>query len=278
MRVMSPPLDRARGDKSGALLYVSDTDSSSVYVYTYPGGKLKQTLTGLSVPGGECVDAKGDVFVANTGGLDVIEYAHGQSTPIATLNDPGYFPFGCDVDPTTGNLAVTNFSKSTSSGGGNIVVYTHARGKPRVYTDSAISGMLLCGYDAKGNLYVDGFSSGTPAYAVLPHGSKTFTNLTLNQKIGSPGGVQWDGKYVAIVDETTDTIYRFAISGSKGTSKGSAQLSGGSAIVQFWIDGALVSGANSGGGSVGIWKYPAGGSPIKTISKLYVPIGVTISK
>ena len=157
-REAGPALPNA---KAGALLYVSDTETSNVYVYTYPGGVLKQTLGGFIDPGGECVDAKGNVFVTNTGGLDIVEYAHGASTPAATLNDPGYFPFGCSVDPTTGNLAVTNFSTASGSGSGNVVIYEHAKGKPKKrYTDAAISGMLLCGYDDKGNLFVQRLDAG----------------------------------------------------------------------------------------------------------------------
>jgi hypothetical protein len=282
-----PPLTAARGTaplraeaKTDALLYVSDTETSDVYVYTYPGGVLKQTLGGFIDPGGECVDAKGDVFVTNTGGLNIVEYAHGASTPAATLNDPGYFPFGCAVDPTTGNLAVTNFSTASGSGSGNVVIYEHAKGKPKKrYGDAAINGMLLCGYDDKGNLFVDGLTqASTTGFAELPKGGKKLIDIALDQNIVAAGGVQWDGKYVAVGDEASDTIYRFSISGKKGTTAGVAALSGGSAVVQFWIDGSKIVGPNSGLGSVGIWKYPAGGAPAKTIGGLYVPLGTVVSR
>ena len=282
-----PPLNVVRDGapaqpdaKAGALLYVSDTETSDVYVYTYPGGVLKQTLGGFIDPGGECVDAKGNVFVTNTGGLDIVEYAHGASTPAATLKDPGYFPFGCSVDPTTGNLAVTNFSPASGSGSGNVVIYEHAKGKPKKgYRDAAISGMLLCGYDDKGNLFVDGSTqASTTGFAELPKGGKKLVDIALDQNIVAAGGVQWDGKYVAVGDEASDTIYRFSISGKKGTTAGTAALSGGSAVVQFWIDGSKIVGPNSGLGTVGIWKYPAGGAPTKTIGGLYVPLGTVVSR
>ena len=276
-REAGPALPNA---KAGALLYVSDTETSNVYVYTYPGGVLKQTLGGFIDPGGECVDAKGNVFVTNTGGLDIVEYAHGASTPAATLNDPGYFPFGCSVNPTTGNLAVTNFSTASGSGSGNVVIYERAKGKPKKrYGDAAIGGMLLCGYDDKGNLFVNGLTqASTTGFAELPKGGKKLVNITLDQNIVAAGGVQWDGKYVAVGDEASDTIYRFSISGKKGTTAGTAALSGGSAVVQFWIDGSKIVGPNSGLGTVGIWKYPAGGAPTKTIGGLYVPLGTVVSR
>ncbi len=277
--VQRAAVELQRNAKATTLLYVSDTQTSEVYVYTYPGGKLEQTLSGFIDPGGECADAKGDVFVTNTGGLNVVEYAHGASAPSATLKDPGYFPFGCSVDPTTGNLAVTNFSPASGSGAGNVVIYQHARGKPKQrYRLLTMPSVLLCGYDNKGNLYVDGLTEASAtAFAELPAGGKKLVEISLDQSIAAPGGVQWDGKYVAVGDEASDTIYRFAIGAKKGVRAGTVALSGGSAVVQFWIDGSKIVGPNSGSGSAGVWKYPAGGAPAKTIRGLSVPLGTVIS-
>jgi len=264
---------------AGSLLYVTDTITSDVYVFSYPKGALKQTLTGFTDPAGECVDAAGNVFIANTGGSNIIEYAHGGTAPIAKLKDPGFFPVGCSVDPTTGDLAVTNFSTSYSEQG-NVVVYRHAKGRPRGnYTDAHMSQMLLCGYDAKGNLFLDGQNASyVSAFAELPAGGKKLVDLTLDQAIGSAGGVQWDGKYVAIGDQSTNTIYQFSFNGTQGTKMGSTSLGGATEVFQFWIDGKRVVGPDTYGADVGVWSYPAGGSPLKTIGNLYVPLGTVISK
>ena len=47
----------------------------------------------------------------------------------------------------------------------------------------------------------------------------------------------------------------------------------------FWIDGGKVVGAAAVDGEVGIWKYPAGGTALKTIKQTgsYVPIGVAVT-
>ncbi|MFY9663932.1 MAG: hypothetical protein WAK19_05715, partial [Candidatus Cybelea sp.] len=81
--------------KKQALLYISDLNTYDVYAYTYPKGKLKGRLTGFSGPEGECVDKKGHVFIANFAASNVLEYAHGGTSPVATLSDPGYYPVGC---------------------------------------------------------------------------------------------------------------------------------------------------------------------------------------
>lgn len=116
--------------RHGDLLYVSDTETSNVYVFSYPKGKLVQTLTGFTDPAGECVNKNGDVFITNTGASNILEYAHGGSTVDSTLNDPGYFPTGCSVDPLTGNLAVTNFSTSSSGPGTSLSIGTRKVNPP----------------------------------------------------------------------------------------------------------------------------------------------------
>ncbi|HEX3370694.1 MAG TPA: hypothetical protein VHS56_14035, partial [Candidatus Cybelea sp.] len=85
--------------KSDDLLYVASGEQISVY--TYPGGRLVGNIGGAV--GALCSDAAGDVFVV---GYEILEYAHGVTQPIATLDDYYNNPHGCAVDPTTGNLAV----------------------------------------------------------------------------------------------------------------------------------------------------------------------------
>jgi hypothetical protein len=274
----------APGHKRGALLYVSTQTNAEVYVFTYPRLVLQQKLTGFSSPEGLCVDAKGDVFVTDGPASDIVEYAHGGTVPIATLQDPGGWPFDCTVDPTTGDLAVTN-AGTPSSWDGDVVLYPHARGSMRkTYSVAQINDMWFCGYDSNGNLFVDGDSDGgTPLFAELSHDAKMFTNLRLDQTFGEPGPMQWDGTYLAIgnpTGESPTTIYRFAVSGSKGTTKGVIHLDRADWIVQFWIAGPDVTAAteNSSSDWAGIWKYPAGGNPIRKTKRLEIlPFGVTIS-
>jgi DNA-binding beta-propeller fold protein YncE len=275
----------ARDAKNTNLLYISDAESGDLYVYSYPQAKLKGTLTGLSAPEGECVDKAGDVFVANTGATDILEYAHGGTTPIATLSDSGYYPVGCAVDPTTGNLAVTNICMEEYGqciADGNLLIYAGAKGTPKSYTDSGIAEYFFCGYDDTGNLYVDGLYNSNFAFGELPRGRSSFRNITLNTFIYQPGGVQWDGKYVAVGNEDlyNNIIYEFRISGAQGklARPGGTPLDGATLVVQFWIQDKAVIGPNHGGsGSVMFWKYPGGGSPTKVLNAFSTPIGSTVS-
>ena len=260
------------------LLYVSDDGTNEIYIYSYPGGKLEGQLAGFSNPEGLCTDASGDVFVANNKTSTILEYAHGSANLKATLSDPGYYPIGCSVDPTTGNLAVTN-TYNTSSGAGSVAIYTNAAGTPTIYTDAVLVHPRLCGYDPTGNLYVDGFNASSAfAFAELAKGAAAFTDITLNQSIVSPESTQWHGKYVAVGDGSTNTIYRFTISGTTGTEVGSTVLGGAKTVSQWWIAGKTVIGGDSGAGDLDYWAFPAGGVATKTITGLSQPFGVTISR
>lgn len=263
--------------KKKKLLYLSDDGTDDVYVYSYPKDELVGTLTGFSFPEGECVDKKGDVFIANDDAQTILEYAHGGKIPLATLSDPGYYPIGCSVDPTTGNLVVTNTYNSSFTGG-SVAIYAKASGSPTLITNTTLLYPRLCGFDPKGNLYVDGFNSSFAfVFAELPAGASSLSVITLNQSIGFPGNVQWDGAHIAVGDEDSNTIYQFTFSGSSGTEVGSTALSGARNVTQFWIHKGIVIGPDAENADVGIWNYPAGGSAVKTISGLDQPFGATIS-
>ena len=152
-REAGPALPNA---KAGALLYVSDTETSNVYVYDVSRGRA-QTDAGRIHRSGRGVRRRKRERVRH----QYRRFGYRRVRPRrfdagGDAQRPGYFPFGCSVDPTTGDLAVTNFSTASGRALGNVVIYEHAKGKPKKrYTDAAISGMLLCGYDDKGNLFVD---------------------------------------------------------------------------------------------------------------------------
>lgn len=282
--------------KNNDLLYVSDLLAQVVYIYTYRGHKLVGTLTGFFNPEGLCVDKAGDVYVTNDtseGVHQITEYAHGATTPLRTLNDPQGRANGCSVDPKTGDLAVANFW-GPSEGIGNVAVYRHATGTPTAYSNPNIWYYYYCAYDNKGNLFVDGETQGSVfGLGEVTKGGHSLKFVDVNETIYLPGGVQWDGKYLAVGDQVavkhnfTSTVYQFAISGSSGTEVSAMVLTGSSDVQQFWIPfvdmskkhkyGTRLIGPNSDGGTTMIWDYPAGGDPIQTISGETAPTGVTVS-
>lgn len=277
------------------LLYVSADDSGKVngdhvYVFAYPSGKSEGVLTGFTGPAGLCTDKTGDVFVTNYNAADVVEYAHGGTQPIKTLAEPYTYPIGCSIDPTTGNLAVTNAFGPRNSG--SIAIYPNAKGAPQIYEDSDLFDYFGCAYDDAGNLFVVAYNNSLRfAFAELPKGSATFTDIMLSGKVKKRYGlatVQWDGKHVALGNVDTNMIYQVNILGSRAKIVGSTVLSDGDHVDQFSIpklgngevnpQGKKLVGPDYEGGNVHIWEYPAGGVPIKTITDIDQPAGTAISK
>jgi hypothetical protein len=251
--------------KSEDLIYATG-GCGGTCVLSYSDGTV---VGSLDVDGsGDCADTAGNVFIPSS--TKVVEYAHGGTTPINTLNLPGNSAFGCSVDPATGNLAVV-----FSSNYGNIAVFPSAQGTPTIY-NAPVDLPLFCGYDNAGNFYVDGVSSANPSFAELKAGSSDFTELTLNGSIGNPGQIQWDGKYITYesVTKYKVNIARLNISGTTATVIGKTNFKGltgyagqswiyrGSVIVPFGTRGQHASTPK-----IGVWKYPRGGRPQEKFTK-----------
>jgi hypothetical protein len=283
--------------KNDDLLYISDLEAQVVDIYTYQHGhKLVGELTGFFNPEGLCVDNTGNVYVTNDtseGVHQITEYAHGGTTPIRNLIDSNGRANGCSVDPKTGDLAVANFWGPTERIG-NVEVYRHASGTPATYSNPNIYYYYFCAYDGNGNLFVDGETLDSVfGLGELIKRGKTLNFIPVDQTIYLPGGVQWDGKYLAVGDQVavkhnfTSTIYQFSISGSVATTVTTMVLTGSTEVEQFWIPrvdsgpkhrlGTQLIGPDQNGGNTLFWDYPSGGNPVKSISGENDPIGATVS-
>lgn len=250
------------------LLYVSlvTLNKNDVTVYSWPEGKVVGALSVSVYADGECVDKAGDVYISAED--DIVEYAHGGTKPIATLS--GGLDSTCSVDPTTGNLAVV-----ASNG---VFIYRNARGKPARYQAHDLFNSWGCAYDNQGDLFVDGVNSkGESGLGELSKGARTFKDIEIDRPpAGAFGGpMQWDEKYLA-VGAGDDEIYEFKISGSKGVEVRSTILKRSNTVI-FWIQGSKIAATYNYGSAVGIWNYPAGGSPIKAIHHREFIAGVTVS-
>jgi hypothetical protein len=270
------------------LLYVADSGSGGVLVFTYdlPQKPKFVGLLAVSAPYEECVDNAQDVFVTNglygSGSNVIYKYAHGGKSPIAILDDTAGAPVDCSVDPTTGNLAVT--TQGPGFGVSLIALYKKATGRPKIYKDRSFVSIFNCSYDNKGNIFVVGLTNGSPGViklAELPKGGSTFKDIKLDQAFGFPGGLQWDGKYLAAGDSYAKTIYQFTISNGSGKKIGSTPLDGSAGIRQFFIAiGVVINPVMppGKGGYVKFYKYPAGGTAILTLTdNVSAPTGAAVS-
>jgi hypothetical protein len=257
--------------KKSDLAYISNFYGSDILAFTYPDGNYVGSISGVTDANFLCAAKTGNWWVVASD--EVLEYAHGGTTPLKTLSVTAGDPEGCAVDPITGNLAVTIGSA------GDVVVFTGGSGSGTTIADD-LSASYFASYDDKGDLFVNGITpSDTNAIVELPKGSSRFETITLQPNIQT-GGVQWHGDYLAVkgIGIVGGGIYHFAIHGTKGKEIGFTQLAGFSGIAQFWIAGRYVVGADFPNETADMWKYPAGGPVFKHLAGSYDgPIGATVS-
>lgn len=272
----------AKAMRGIAYVYVSSSyPNDRVFIYLYPNGRLIGEITGLRQPAGECVDAKGDVYIANAGADSVVEVPKGGDTIVKTLGTNGT-PIGCAVSPN-GDLAVANLL--TYGQVGNIQVFHGASGVPKQYNHRSCDQFFPPGYDSKGDLFAECYDpfKNTTKIAVLSSGSKALSISLFKQKISQPGSIMWDGKYLAITDSAFEDKQSTGIyealptqGGDLLTKVGSTSLRdacGGGNVEAFQpfvvgdkntpvndVQGTEVIGGNDlCENRFDIWPYPAGG-------------------
>jgi hypothetical protein len=251
---------------SNELVYVSEGNGVGVYSIT---GKSVGMLKGFSNPG-ICSDTQGNIWVTYGGSL--LEYSHGGTVPIAQAYLPsGFRAFSCAVDPTTGDLAVTDQ--------GNVAIFQNIYDPPQTYTDSDFLTYFYLAYDNQGNLFVNGTHGKANLFAELPAGSGTLGSISMDEKFGEIGGIQWDGQYLALSDSLNRVVYQVSVSNGHGTTQGSTHFHGwrpkSKGIVSFAIQSGTIVLAFASD-TVGYFNYPQGGRATRRIT-VYTNGNVAIS-
>jgi hypothetical protein len=207
-------------------MYVGDWATNDAFVYDYRSGNSLGTLRGFDAPYGMCVDKKGDVYIANFYGGNVVEYAHGGTSPLKTYTSVGE-PIGCSVD-AKGDLAVTSFNP------GEAIVFAGGdSSRGTTYTGPCEFAWTM-GYDDESNLVGIGEeASDTIVACALLAGSTSIIVLSGccsgALQIDFPGGTMWDGKYFAIGDQEAggtfeSSVYQATLSGTTLTVHGQTTL------------------------------------------------------
>ncbi|HEX3456358.1 MAG TPA: hypothetical protein VHR97_00240, partial [Candidatus Baltobacteraceae bacterium] len=209
-----------------------------------------------------------------------VEFAHGGTKRLATLkNTQARNLLGCSVDPTSGDLAVTELGPAS---GGAVWVYANAKGTPKKYAPSFLNSPYFLSYDGAGNLFVDGLdNNGVFAFGELASGSSSVKSISV-PNVTFPGGVQWDGANVAIGDQFyqnhhQSAIYQVTVSGSTGSVVGTTPLTGSCDVLQFGLSGSSVIAPDDCLNNAGFYSYPAGGPPTNTLTGFQYPVGAAVS-
>jgi hypothetical protein len=277
------------GSSDSDLVYIAS--GNDVYVYGYPHGKQVGELTGFNDASGACSDSNGNVWITNAfqdsyAGGTLVEYAHGGTAPIATLEDQGYFvPVACSVDPSTGNLAAANSHRAGSPY--PIAVWTGAEGSPTLYPPTrgvTANNPFTISYSGNGDLYIrsERYRSGE---AWLPKGSSAIMQFDIVKR----AFYGWDGQYFVmsgLPERKPWLMTRYTLNGGQGTVAGKVKLSytscrpSGAFSIQrselAVICDEAVGGHHDEGNGVAYYDYPSGGDPVAVISGV-AAYGVAIS-
>jgi hypothetical protein len=259
------------------LLYITDSGSATVKIYTYPGLSYAGELTGFMQPLFDCADDSGNVWISDYGPSGALyEYAHGGTTPINQITHLSY-PYACAVNRQNGDLAVAVNIETGSTNLGEIAVYHNGTGRPTIHSDHNFTLNSGLAYDNSGNLFVDGYATGDVFhYAELPAGSSSFTDITLSTTPDAPGAVVWDGQYIDVADDS-NSIYQ--TQGPMVIKTISLKLSQDTLRGYFVPSAKKLIATDAYANVVGVSGYPHGGFAKKSItSGLNTPWDVVVSK
>jgi len=273
-----------RGATSQYLLYV--TNYSTVWVYTYPQLKHVMTLKGFYSASAECTDAAGNVYVTNEKPVAIYEYQHGGTKRIKTFRLKRGGADGCAIDPTSGDLAV-------SGNGSTVTIFEPGGSKQHTINDPAMFYNIYCTYDTNGDLFVDGLANATgkTRLAELRQGTKSFVAISSDTALALTDNIQWDGTYLTALyyihghhKQYKPFIAQLSVKQSKATKVAAHSLDAPAyRILQYYISGGTLFVPNwyyeqgKELTNVLVYKYPSGGAPTTSFSKVNDPRGVVIS-
>jgi hypothetical protein len=281
--------------RSPRLLFVSDS-TPAVNIYSMPSLARMGQVTGFTEPLGLCNDTSGNIWVTDFSAQTITEVSRAGVAGRSLADRDGY-PYSCAVDPSTGNLAVTNLF--TTSGAGNVSIYLNAHGDGEPITNPAVELMYYAGYDTSGDLWVDGqdpsgefvlSSCTTSACTTIPISGGTIYFPGFIQWVVGPGHGGSSGWYIAdreCGDAIAVCIYPISGSGALGAAITLTDPQGNpvcglfegaitnhmSRVLVGGVDDSACSGINS----VARWGFPTGGSTTHGNNDVMYPFGAAIS-
>jgi hypothetical protein len=259
----------------GAAIYLTDDAANTITVFSN-AFKVTAQLTGLGNPSGIARDSSGDIYVANSGAQNIVEYTRGLKSVKATLADSGYEPIGVSVDSASGTVGVANVI-ADELGPGSVTFYAKGATTPcTTVSDSNWNSVYFDAFDARGDLYIDGVAkSGETLVGVVSGGcaAKKITTLR-GASLAFPGSIDVlkDGS-ILLDDQGTghgSTVYEYAppANGKFAKPRATVVLASSIDVVSVSLDATEkhLFGADAEASNNKEFQFPAGGLPIRTFS------------
>ena len=150
----------------------------------------------LSYPRGLAVDAKGNLYVANSGGNDILVYnINYVQTPSKTITQGISNPSGVAFD-AQGNLWVSNYGTSNGGANGSISEYIDGKQNTAASITNGILGPGALAVDGLGDVWVQNDNVNVIVYSqfgevvktIAPPGGPFVFGLTISKGWASMGG------------------------------------------------------------------------------------------
>jgi len=194
-------LDVPGRDRDKKLLYVSGQYSKRRQRLRLRQRQTGGKLSGFDTPYGQCVDAKGDVWITNYSDQPSSSMRTAALRPsrrcrrMETASDARFRQTEISRSPTSGSLQSNKCA----------IVFKSASGEPSEYVSSMCSNMQPPGYDASGNLYVEvGASPRVRPYANFRGGGSSLRAVTFSAyATGRSRYVGW--KYLTLTEQVSSS-------------------------------------------------------------------------
>ena len=185
------------------VLYVADYGDGSIDVLVHR--RLARSITdGVNGPQDVTLDANGNVYVVNTTGDNVTEYAPDASQPAFVYNAGMVFPATVAVD-REGDVYEADQQNRT----GASVLNEYAQGSNVVLHSCAVQGKLVgVALDAQENVFVSSIVSGGNGIAEYAGGLANGCVATVEPlKVYAPGGMVIDDNgAIVLADQNSERI------------------------------------------------------------------------
>lgn len=194
----APVMQRAKA--SGALVYVSDAGKNFIATFNQNGKQIGQITKSLKYPSGLYVDSAHNLWVANAGNSNVVEFARGGMAPILTLSDGNKYTQDVTICPN-GDIYVATLL-------GGITRYHgrrhHMSGSLQYY--SAEFQFVTC--DAAGNVFATGVVGTNGTVIAFPGGKQSGAHMLPIFSGGNLGGIKANQRGdILVANGTTVTEY-----------------------------------------------------------------------
>ena len=263
------------------VVYVSDFNNNVVDIFPFGKTAICGQISGLAGPQGLDVDAKANLWIANTNASEILEFAPNGRSPIFTIPDRGEYPV--DVKVGAGVIAVTNIF-GVNARNGSVSVFQKNGTLINRATDPTVSHEYFAAIDRHGNVYTTAMNRKQTGGFVNVLAAPSYTTFVDDPNIALffPGDIHVVGSDVIVGDQNLNTVCSYQNGGGTGNC---ATLSGGIGsrdIITFdFLDhGATLYGADALDAAAELFTFPGGviqdSATIPLPGKNPMPIGIAV--